>query len=158
MSDKIKSPFAEAEWGETEILHELRWVPKPGAGMVFLCVGKPSAYYHELTSNDKTMIKDTFVPLLPSPDLINQQPNPRKVATAALERAGATTEYKKTDSPDLMEILLHGTASIWIEPRGDNLIELWFENLTDPTLAQYAVDCFKVLKAWCDKINWKQEA
>ncbi len=142
---------------------------EPDSREIAICDGNIFSLYHNtkpefIEGESLVDYRERVRPLLPSPELINQQPNPREVAIAALGRAGF--RQRMTDCCITIESSEYGEIEICIhQGMPSDLIgecSLEMESL-NPDSAQYAVDCFKVLKAWVDaiewgdKVNWGQE-
>jgi len=146
------NPWNTAAWGKTYDLAGYEWTPgslpfgDPAAAQRTVMIDEAGSL-RTISAHDIGFYgiakKGRELPLLPAPDGLT-----REQAIAALERAGFVRKPNRL----AITISIGKTNQIVIENDGTVAASAPYE--TDPTLAQYAVDCFSVIKQWCSKVNW----
>lgn len=154
--------FVAADWGTTydwtdynNLGDLLEWdTHEPKVGMVVIDTdGNLSKALDDATlrmahGGNPPLITTIEQPLLPSPKGLT-----RAVAIASLERAG----FKRGMTQWYVEICALIGISFISDCDEPECWRIWIDmdEADDPVLAQYAVDCFRVLKQWADDVDWK---
>jgi len=176
---ELSNPFNPGKWGKT-YKEVAGWTPEPCDGVIIIpAYDAPGEFIAGIPYVGSDEIDFPSIrkhpPLLPSPEWINAQDNPREVAIAALERAWQVGQFIQADDETregcyhltLMRgeeyhqvafmvlkpfpTVTHPTTPEAVDAR---LARFYAMDIGDPVLARCASDCFTVLKPWADAINW----